>query len=189
MIDKEKGKTGDLRKLSRQDEICFLLCKFVQACKLDWSMIAILFYCDKTSVRNYSPLIHSRFIRTSLKYHSRFVLMTETCKTKSLKIESWVSYQPNRIITSCVPKRPAHVETSFTLAGKISTLEGRKVKNWFLSDNVEKSSKCFQLAMFSRWVKPLSPWLTFRNVLFERAISLVDHFTGQYSSLNLIGVT
>ena len=28
-----------------------------------------------------------------------------------------------------------------------------------------------------------------QNVLFERAISLVDHFTGQYSSLNLIGVT
>ena len=49
----------------------------------------ILFYCDKTSLRNYSPLIHSRFIRTSLKDHNRFVLMTETCETKSLlKIES-----------------------------------------------------------------------------------------------------
>ena len=142
----------------------------------------ILFYWDKTSVRNYSPLIHSRFIRTSLRDHNRFVLMTETCK-------SWVSYRPNCIITSCVPKRPAQVGTSFTLAGKISILEGRKVKNWFLSDNVEKSSKCFQVAMFSRWPKPLSPWLTFRNVLFERAILLLDHFTGQYSSLNLIGVT
>ena len=32
-------------------------------------------------------------------------------------------------------------------------------------------------------------WLTFTNVLFERAFSLVDHFPGQYSSLNLIGVT
>ena len=49
----------------------------------------ILFYCDKTIVRNYSPLIDSQFIRTSLKDHNRFVLMTETCETKSLlKIES-----------------------------------------------------------------------------------------------------
>ena len=35
----------------------------------------------------------------------------------------------------------------------------------------------------------MSPSLTFRNVLFKRAISLVDHFTGQYSSLKLIDVT
>ena len=70
---------------------------------------------------------------------------------------------------------------SFTLAGKISTLEGL--------DNVEKSSKCFQLVVFSRWPKPMSPWLTFRNVLFKWAISLVGHFTEEYSSLALIGVT
>ena len=36
IIYKEKGKTDDLRKLSTQNiiKIRFLLCKFVQACKL-----------------------------------------------------------------------------------------------------------------------------------------------------------
>ena len=42
----------------------------------------LLLYCDETSLRKYSPLIHSRFIMSSLKDHNRFVLMTETCKTK-----------------------------------------------------------------------------------------------------------
>ena len=50
-----------------------------------------LFYCDKTSLRKYSLLIHSRFIMSSLKDQSRFVLMKEICKTKLvnkiLKIE------------------------------------------------------------------------------------------------------
>ena len=36
----------------------------------------LLLYCDETSLRKYSPLIHS------LKDHNHFVLMTETCKTK-----------------------------------------------------------------------------------------------------------
>ena len=40
------------------------------------------FLCDETSLRKYSPLIHSRFIMSSLKDHNHFVLMTETCKTK-----------------------------------------------------------------------------------------------------------
>ena len=40
----------------------------------------ILFYCDKTSVRNYSPLIHSRFVRTLLKDHNRFVLIQKPAK-------------------------------------------------------------------------------------------------------------
>ena len=51
----------------------------------------LLFYCDKTSLRKYSPLIHSRFIMNSLRDQNHFVLMTETCKTKLvnkiLKIE------------------------------------------------------------------------------------------------------
>ena len=51
----------------------------------------LLFYCDKTSLRKYSPLIHSRVIMSSLKYQNHFVLMTETCKVKLvnkiLKIE------------------------------------------------------------------------------------------------------
>ena len=51
----------------------------------------LLFYCDKTSLRKYSPLIHSRFIMSSLEDQNHFVLMTETCKTKLvnkiLKIE------------------------------------------------------------------------------------------------------
>ena len=42
----------------------------------------LLLYCDETSLRKYSPLIHSRFIMRSLKDHNHFVLMTETCKTK-----------------------------------------------------------------------------------------------------------
>ena len=42
----------------------------------------LLLYCDETSLRKYSPLIHSRFIMSSLKDHNHFVLMTETCKTK-----------------------------------------------------------------------------------------------------------
>ena len=42
----------------------------------------LLLYCDETSLRKYSPLIHSRFIMSSLKDHNNFVLMTETCKTK-----------------------------------------------------------------------------------------------------------
>ena len=42
----------------------------------------LLLYCDETSLRKYSPLIHSRFIMSSLKGHNHFVLMTETCKTK-----------------------------------------------------------------------------------------------------------
>ena len=54
----------------------------------------LLFYCDKTSLRKYSPLIHSRFIMSSLKDQNHFVLMTETCKTKLvnkiLKIEESV---------------------------------------------------------------------------------------------------
>ena len=42
----------------------------------------LLLYCDETSLRKYSPLIHSRFIMSSLKDHiNHFVLMTETCKT------------------------------------------------------------------------------------------------------------
>ena len=51
----------------------------------------LLFYSDKTSLRKYSPLIHSRFIISLLKDQNHFVLMTETCKTKLvnkvLKIE------------------------------------------------------------------------------------------------------
>ena len=51
----------------------------------------LLFYCDKTSLRKYSPLIHSRVIMSSLKYQNHFILMTETCKmklvNKILKIE------------------------------------------------------------------------------------------------------
>ena len=42
----------------------------------------LLLYCDETSLRKYCPLIHSRFIMSSLKDHNHFVLMTETCKTK-----------------------------------------------------------------------------------------------------------
>ena len=42
----------------------------------------LLFYCDKTSLRKYSSLMHSRFIMSSLKDQSRFVLMKEICKTK-----------------------------------------------------------------------------------------------------------
>ena len=82
---KEKGKTDDLRKLSTQNiiKIRFLLCKFVQACvglKRDSSFL--LLYCDETILRKYSPLIHSRFIMSSLKDHNHFVLMTENCQTK-----------------------------------------------------------------------------------------------------------
>ena len=40
----------------------------------------LLLYCGETSLRKYSPLIHSRFIMSSLKDHNHFVLMTETCK-------------------------------------------------------------------------------------------------------------
>ena len=48
----------------------------------------LLLYCDETSLRKYSPLIHSRFIMSSLKDHNHFVLMTETCKTKQNKIRN-----------------------------------------------------------------------------------------------------
>ena len=44
----------------------------------------LLLYCDENSLRKYSPLIHSRFIISSLKDHNHFVLMAETCKTKLL---------------------------------------------------------------------------------------------------------
>ena len=115
--------------------------------------------------------------------------MIETCKTtlvnKILRIKAGLTASSQ----VAFPKDLHMWGISFTLAGKISTLEGCKVKNYFLLDNVEKSSKCFRLVVFSRWPKPMSPWLTFRNVLFKRAISLVGHFTGQYNSLNLIGVT
>ena len=59
-------------------------------------------------------------------------------------------------------------------------IEGRKVKNLFLSGNVKKPFKCFQASNVFKMAES-------RNVLFERAISLVDHFTGQFRSLNLIG--
>ena len=42
----------------------------------------LLFYCDKTSLRKYSPLIHSRFIMSSFKDQSCFVLMKQICKMK-----------------------------------------------------------------------------------------------------------
>ena len=42
----------------------------------------LLLYCDETSLRKYSPFIHSRFIMSSLKDHNYLVLMTETCKTR-----------------------------------------------------------------------------------------------------------
>ena len=101
--------------------------KKVGSVKRDSSFV--LFCCDKTSLRNYSPLIHSRFICSLLKHQKRFVLMMETCKTKLgnkiLKIEavltasSQVVYQKDLCMWG----------TGFTLTGKISTLEGHKVKN------------------------------------------------------------
>ena len=48
--------------------------------KRDSSFLSL--YCDETSLRKYSALIHSGFIMSSLKDHNYFVLMTETCKTK-----------------------------------------------------------------------------------------------------------
>ena len=113
--------------------------------------------------------------------------MIETCKTKLVNKIPKIEADLTASSQVAFPKDLCMWGISFTLAGKISTLEGHKVKNWL--DNVEKSSKCVQLVVFSRWPKPVSPWLTFRNVLFKRAISLVDHFTGQYSGLSLIGVT
>ena len=44
--------------------------------KRDSSFLSL--YCDETSLRKYSPLIHSRFIMSVLKDHNHFVLMTET---------------------------------------------------------------------------------------------------------------
>ena len=45
----------------------------------------LLLYCDETSLRKYSPLIHSRFIISSLKDHNHFVLHDRNLQNETRK--------------------------------------------------------------------------------------------------------
>ena len=72
----------------------------------------LLLYCDETILRKYSPLIHSRFIMSSLKDHNHFVLMTENCKTKLVNKIRNIEESHDQTASDhklSLPKRPAHV--------------------------------------------------------------------------------
>ena len=88
----------------------------------------LLLYCDETSLRKYSPLIHSRFIMSSLKDHNHFVLTTETCKTKLVNKIRNIEESHDQTASSQVvfPK-----DLRFTLAGKNKQFKKKvhKVKN------------------------------------------------------------
>ena len=45
----------------------------------------LLLYCDETSLRKYCPLIHSRFIMSSLKDHNHFLLMKLVNKIRNIE--------------------------------------------------------------------------------------------------------
>ena len=88
----------------------------------------LLLYCDETSLRKYSPLIHSRFIMSSLKDHNHFVLMTETCKLVN-KIRNIAESHDQTASSQVVfPKDLRMQGTSFTLAGKNKQLKKKCTK-------------------------------------------------------------
>ena len=93
----------------------------------------LLLYCDENSLRKYSPLIHSRFIMSSLKDHNHFVLMTETCKTKLVNKIRNIEESHDQTASSQVvfPKTCACRELALHSLEKISGSKKKvhKVKN------------------------------------------------------------